>query len=219
MNFEFDFPESKWFLLKELERGPLSPKELADLTNTSIANTSQQLKLLEAQGYLKKVKKKGNFSRQDRDARVLYELSKPKIWITKISNSHVDRKLLKNSNDFLLNLMLCDIKDISHVVKFFLNREDLFKKIDCIYFLQTMNTEVHFLVITNELDFFRKDNHSFSVDFSGKTINIKFWSHSFEEFKQGLTKSEPYFIDLTKKAQVVFCENDNVKNLLKEWKQ
>jgi len=202
---EFELTETKWALLKELERGPLSPKELADLTSTSIANASQQLKLLEAQGYLKKIKKKEINTRAKRDARVLYSLSKNKTWITKISKNLVSKKEIRNAEEFLVNLMLCDLKDLMHVIKFFIEREDLFKKIQCLYYLQTLNHEIHFLIITDNLDFFRKDNHSFEVKHQNKSVNIKFWSHSSVELKEGLEKGEVYYVDLYKRAIFIWC--------------
>jgi len=206
---EFELTETKWALLKELEQGPLSPKELADLTNTSIANASQQLKLLEAQGYLKKIKKKGVNSRQDRDARVLYGLSKSKIWITKIGQDKVARKEFRNADNFFINLLFCDIKELIHVVKFFIEREDIFKKMQCLYYLQTINQEIHFLIITDELDFFRKDNHSFEVKYQNKSVIIKFWSHSSSEFKHSLEKEESYFVDLFKRVSFIWCVNES----------
>lgn len=217
MKPEFELSESKWYLLKELEGGPLSPKELAVLTDTSIANTSQQLKLLEAQGFLKKVKNKGLRAREERDARILYAVAKSKFLVTKISKNFVDRKELKYCDDFLTNLLFCDLKELNHVLKFFLNREDLMKKVKCLYYLQTLNNETHFLIITNELDFFRKGNHSFDITHDEKKVLIKFWSHSFDELKNGLGKGEDYFIDLVKRAVLIKCDDENVKNLFGEY--
>ncbi len=216
---EFDLTETKWSFIKELENGTLSPKELANLTNTSIANTSQQLKLLEAQGFLKKIKNKGVNTRQKRDARVLYSIAKQKVWVSRIDKARVERKELKNVDDYLLNLLLCDIKDVRHVAKFFLEREDLMNKIKCLYYLQTINEEIHFLIITNELDFFRRDNHSFDVFFNKKKVVIKFWSHSLEELKKGLKNSEAYYVDLVKRIQPLKCEDEAVRALLCDWKK
>ena len=219
MSDEFDLTDTKWSLLKELEKGPLSPKELSDLTNTSIANTSQQLKLLEAQGFLKKIKNKGINARKNRDARILYSIAKQKVWVSKIDKNRVDRKELKNVDEYLLNLLLCDIKDVRHVAKFFLDREDLAEKIKCLYYLQTLNQEIHFLIVTNDLEFFRKDNHSFDVFFEKKKVTMKFWSHSLEELRRGLKNNEFYFVDLVKRVQPIKCEDESVRELLMSWKK
>lgn len=216
---EFELTETKWSLIQQLEAKTLSPKELAELTNTSIANTSQQLRLLEAQGFLKKIKNKGTQTRQERDARILYSIAKRKVWITKISKEQVVKKELKNHDDFLLNLALCDLKEARHIVKFFLDKETLLKKIKCIYYLQTLNQETHFLIITNELEYFRKDNHSFEITYDNKQITIKFWSHSIDEIKKGLDNKEEYFIDLIKRATPLSCEDEEVKKILKDNKK
>ncbi len=214
---EFELNETKWVLLKQLEHGPLSPKELAELSNTTIANASQQLQLLEAKGFLKKVKRRGNSSRKERDARVLYNLSKQKTWLTTISKDRVEKKELKHPDNYFVNLLLCDLKYIRHVAKFFLENEALSNKIDCLYYLQTIDDEVHFLVVTDELAFFRDEHHSFNVSYSKKNITIKFWSHSLEELKSGLLSKEAYFVDLVRRAVPIRCENDEVKSVLKEW--
>lgn len=207
--------ETKWALLSQLVQEPLSPKELADLTKTSIANTSQQLKLLEAQGFLKKVKNKGISSRNERDARVLYSLSKNMTWITHISKEKVEKKELKSPDNFLLNLLLYDIKNTRHVAKFFLDREDVLKKIQCLFYLHCINQEIHFVIITESLDFFRKENHSFEVLHNDKKITIKFWSHSKAEFKDGLAKKEEYFVDLANRMKPIQCEDGFIKDFLR----
>lgn len=216
---DFEFGETKWALLKQLEKKPLSPKELAILTDTSIANTSQQLKLLEAQGFLKKIKVSGEQARKERDARILYSISKPRVWISKLSKDFVNRKEIKNPDNLLFNLLLCDIKDTRPVLKFFLTKEELFKKIDCLFYLQSINNEIHFLIITNDLDFFRKEHHSSEVFFDNKKFIIKFWSHSVDELKAGLMNNEQYYSNLVKRAETVLCENEAIKLLFKEWQK
>ena len=219
MKPEFELTETKWSLIKELEKGPLSPKELAILTSTSIANTSQQLRLLEAQGFLKKTRNKGHQQRHERDARILYSIAKSKFLVTKISKEQVDRKDLKNHDDLLLNFLMCDLKETRHILKFFLERDDVLKKIQCLYYLQTLGNEIHFFIITNELDFFRKENHSFKVTYDNKEVLIKFWSHSFDEFKIGINKKEAYFVDLARRVVPIICDNNDIKNFISEWRK
>lgn len=54
MELESLFTSSKWMILKEISRHSQSPLQLAEKLNTSIANISQQLRLLEAAGIVKK---------------------------------------------------------------------------------------------------------------------------------------------------------------------
>lgn len=214
--FDFDLTETQWSLLKALEQEPLSPKEIAGLSGTSIANASQQLKFLEAKGYLKKVKQKGALARQSRDARVLYGLSKSKVWLTGIGKNRVDCVSLKDN--FLVNLLFCDFREVLPVAKFFLSRDDLFDRFDCLFFLHSLNNEIHFLVVSDDLGFFRDGNHSFSVSFQNKDFVIKFWSHSFLELSKGLANKEAYFVDLVTKSSPVICERENIKNLFRGFK-
>ena len=51
--------EAKWELLRLLAEKPRSPKELAEITHTTIANISQQLRLLETAGIIVGERKRG----------------------------------------------------------------------------------------------------------------------------------------------------------------
>ena len=56
MELETLFTEQKWNILKSLSEGKFSPLQLANRSNTTIANISQQLRLLEAAELVKKEK-------------------------------------------------------------------------------------------------------------------------------------------------------------------
>jgi hypothetical protein len=88
-----------------------------------------------------------------------------------------------------------------------------------LYYFQTIGNELHFLIITDELDYFRKSNHSFDVTHASKKMIIKFWSHSLDEFRLGLSNNEDYFVDLVKRAFLLKCDDENVKDLFLEWKK
>ena len=56
MDYEELLTKSKWSILKELSKGEKSAVEIAKKTDQSIANVTQQLKLLEAYNLVKKGK-------------------------------------------------------------------------------------------------------------------------------------------------------------------
>src|SRR3989338_1324085 len=56
MEIETMFTDQRWNILKAISNEPLSPLQLSEKLNTTIANISQQLKLLEAMNLVKKEK-------------------------------------------------------------------------------------------------------------------------------------------------------------------
>lgn len=86
------FTSSKWDILQLLAQEKLSPLELSKKLNTSIANISQQMRLLEFAGLVKKERV------SQRDAgkpRMLYFLADDFGHICIAANHHAEKKLLK----------------------------------------------------------------------------------------------------------------------------
>lgn len=91
MEQETLFTASKWDILKLLSIQSLSPIELAQRSNTSVANVSQQLRLLEMAGLVKSER----ISNRDKgQPRVLYSLSGNHSYLISTSNDFVDKKFL-----------------------------------------------------------------------------------------------------------------------------
>ncbi|HIH23981.1 TPA: helix-turn-helix transcriptional regulator, partial [Candidatus Woesearchaeota archaeon] len=72
MDHETLFTATKWEILKQLETGERSPVELAKAMQSSIANVSQQLRLLEMAGLVTSRR----ISNRDKDKpRILYSIA------------------------------------------------------------------------------------------------------------------------------------------------
>lgn len=85
------FSEQKWNILKCLSHEKLSPLQLAERLNTTMANISQQLRLLEAANLVKKEKIK---NRDRGKPRALFSLSEDFVYLIPAMNSFADKKLL-----------------------------------------------------------------------------------------------------------------------------
>jgi len=208
---ETELAGSKWMILKTLSKAPQSPKQVAQKLNTTIANTSQQLKLLEAYGYVKKLKvDKGKGSREKKDARILYFLNKSKSWIIALNFSQVVKKEIKQSPENLLlqNLLLLELKEQMHFLKFITSSEDFFSLIQNLFFLRREETgklvEIHLLIISEAVERFRDSKSSLDVNINGKIVKFRFWSHTAEEFVQGVQRNEKYFQDLATTASLIY---------------
>ncbi|MFA6072872.1 MAG: winged helix-turn-helix domain-containing protein [Candidatus Woesearchaeota archaeon] len=204
---ENEIAGSKWQILKILSKSPQTPKQLAEKLGTTIANMSQQLKLLEAYGFLKKTRAdKGPNSRKLKDLRVMYTLVKGKIWLTSIAPGNVKKKELKLTPDtsLMINLLLSDYKEeIPFILNFFIN-SNLVEHIDGAYYLRSDNQEIHILVVTKKLEHFRENKSYIKIKHKNEDRTIRFWSHTIQEIREGLIKKEEYFIDLTSQTTPLY---------------
>jgi len=91
MDQETLFTSSKWEILKVLAKGQSSPLELARETKTSIANISQQLRMLELANIVKS-ERVGN--RERGEPRLLYSLIGPLSYLISASPNFVGKKQL-----------------------------------------------------------------------------------------------------------------------------
>ncbi|HLG23434.1 MAG TPA: ArsR family transcriptional regulator [Candidatus Nanoarchaeia archaeon] len=92
MELELMFSEQKWNILKCLSNGKYSPIQLAQMLNTTMANISQQLRLLEATNLVKKEKIK---NRDKGKPRTLFSLNEDCAYIIPTMSNFAEKKLLK----------------------------------------------------------------------------------------------------------------------------
>jgi predicted transcriptional regulator len=86
------FMEQRWNILQHLSKQGLSPLQLAGMTNTTIANISQQLRLLEAADLVKKVK----IPNRDRgQPRTIFSLTDDYAYIVSLMDNFAEKKLVK----------------------------------------------------------------------------------------------------------------------------
>ncbi len=132
MEQETLFTSSKWDILKSLETGKKSPLDLAKETNTSIANISQQLRLLELAGFVKSER----ISNRDKGLpRILYSITDNYSYIVASMPGFVDKKFLKlqDYQRCSLKIWFMDNQNIQrYVERFFWSIEKYLDKIDVI---------------------------------------------------------------------------------------
>jgi DNA-binding transcriptional regulator GbsR (MarR family) len=108
MEIESLFTGTKWTILTYLSQSSYSPLELAEKLNTTIANISQQLRLLEAYGIVKSVKvpnvEKGK-------PRIQYSLSNDLAYLIFTFNKATDKKLIKPTPQVKLILKIIFYED------------------------------------------------------------------------------------------------------------
>lgn len=134
MEQETLFTASKWEILKLLAEESLSPIELAAKSNTSVANVSQQLRLLEMAGLVKSER----ISNRDKgQPRILYSLAGNHSFLIATSNDFVEKKLfqLSHYNKVILKIWFYHRPELHYFLeKAFWNVEEHLKRIDAIAF-------------------------------------------------------------------------------------
>src|SRR3989338_2788847 len=96
MELETMFTEQKWNILKCLSEDKFSPLQLAEKLNTTMANISQQMRLLEAANLVKKEKIR---NRDKGKPRTLFSLTDECAYIIPTMNHFAGKKLIK-VNDY-----------------------------------------------------------------------------------------------------------------------
>jgi len=153
MEQETLFTSSKWDILKCLEHAKKSPLELAKETNTSVANISQQLRLLELAGFVRSER----ISNRDKGLpRILYSLNDNYSYLVVSAQGFVDKKFfrLQNYQKCILKIWFLDNQDLQrYVERFFWSMEKYLDKIDVltidskdvsniIVYISTVNSEI-----------------------------------------------------------------------------
>jgi len=116
------FMEQRWNILQQLSRQSLSPLQLAGMTNTTIANISQQLRLLEAAGLVSKSK----IPNRDRgQPRTLFSLTDDYAYIVSLMDNYAEKRLVKLNEGQKSLLKILSIEDVDQRTK----AEELYYKL------------------------------------------------------------------------------------------
>ena len=156
MEQETLFTASKWDILKILSSGSKSPLQLAKLSNTSVANISQQLRLLEMAGL---VQSKRISNRDKGQPRLLYSLAGNHSFLIASTQDFVDKKFLKLSdyNKVILKIWFLDNPKLHYYLeKAFWHAEEYINKIDVILISLDSFSEINLLIISDDQDLKRE---------------------------------------------------------------
>ncbi|MCF7872382.1 MarR family transcriptional regulator [Candidatus Woesearchaeota archaeon] len=193
----------KWLILQQIQKGFDTPKQIAEKLGVSIGNISQQLKLLEALGYLKKQRiDKGPGGRKKQDKRIAYSIIKNQQILIDVSQNRVSTKTIKDTPtmSLIINLIQNDLYAESEIIlKLYLELIEDFEQIEGIYYMETKKDETHILVISEEISKYRHQSSKI-VKIKGEDHKIVFWSHTPKEFYDGIKNKEEYFLNQKKKA-------------------
>lgn len=217
MNYNELLTDARWNLIKELSEKDQTPTDLAKKTSTSIANISQQLRLLEAYGFVKKDRQKN--SKEPGKPKTIFSLNKELVQITTITDNFSERKNLELDyiQKAILNLWILEKKENQYFLeKFIYCNQDLIKKIDAIGIVKTEADKIELLILTEALSEIREKYSNQTIDnIAGEKKKIICWTHNLEEIKQGLRSNNEHFINITAKLKPFLDKNGYLKEVFK----
>lgn len=187
MEQETLFTASKWEILKLLERGALSPIELANLSRTSVANVSQQLRLLEMAGI---VKSERVSNRDKGQPRVLYSIAGNSCYVISTANSFVDKKHHQMSfyNKIILRVWFHpELQEHYFIEKAFWQIDHLLHKLDSLS-VSSSKDELTFHLLTSQK--LPELSPVTFTDVEGRSRKIVFTTKQGDEFAYSLYDSE-----------------------------
>ncbi|GIU69990.1 MAG: hypothetical protein KatS3mg002_1226 [Candidatus Woesearchaeota archaeon] len=146
MEQETLYTSSKWSILKALELGSKSPLDLAREANTSLANVSQQLRLLELAGI---VKSERIPNRDKGQPRIVYSLAGNNSYILVTAPEFVEKKnlILQTYQMEIMKIWFCDDVSLQYYFeKFYWENEEKFSKLKILAFDYTDSQNIKVLV-------------------------------------------------------------------------
>jgi len=186
---------TRWDILREVIRGKTNAGEIAKAANTSLPNTSQQLRLLEAHNLIERATEK----KQKRGKpRQVYKLKKPFCNLTIGSPTNAEQ-LFMFTTDFqqlLCNSFLVPSDEQPFLLMGICAHQDLFDTCSIAYVRSTDAIEL--LLLTDEVEKVRKEYSNLLVQYREKSRKIVAWTHSVDEMKKGIESKDDYFLSLLK---------------------
>jgi hypothetical protein len=197
---------SRWELLRLIAGSPKNPTELAAALGTSLANISQQLKLLEAYGLVVKQKEVYKDKRVGKP-RLTYRIARDTSYLGVVSDGFAEKKAL-SPRDFssiaLRSSLLLEPEEHYVLLKFLIAHEDLLHKCDGIGLIKTSRDAIELFLHTEQVDEIRKKfSNTLVLDYKGKPRKIICWTHAGFEMDEGLSRKDPYFVTMFKSLAIL----------------
>ena len=193
MEIENLFTDQKWAILSALSKGKWSPLQLAEKSKTTMANISQQLRLLEFSNLVKKEKIP---NRDKGKPRTLFSLSYDYVYIISLMDGFAEKKLIKvdKFHSIVLRTLFLNNQDLHYyIIKFLLEIEEHLNNIDVMTIRQSEDTITMIIASKNPKDIEKKLKDATIKRANSKSISFKIKVVSIEQLKKLYQKKEDIF--------------------------
>ncbi|RLE42640.1 hypothetical protein DRJ48_03090 [Candidatus Woesearchaeota archaeon] len=184
MELEGMFSSSKWSIIQLLAEQELSPLQISEILNTSVANVSQQLRLLELLGIVS-ARKIPN--REKGKPRTLYALSNDYVYVISALKNFAKKNLIKATPMHSAVARILCIKDSQlhyPLMKLFWMVEPQLANIQAMFYDSNTST---FHIIGSSLKLKLQNSYTFVYDGTKHTINVRLEPElRLERLKQGM---------------------------------
>lgn len=207
----------KWEIVSILAKTPMSPSEIAEKLQTSVPNISQQLRIMELSGIVKKERKKVTSLRT---TRVEYKLVSDLHFVASCSSGLVYKETFEKSDclrAIIFALLGVKKKGVFEVLlKFFLDNSEIILEADFVAISHIGANKIDLLVITSKhLEKLRGALANQVIEVCGNKMTLALWSHTSDEFTRGLARKEHYFVDYLKKDMHIVHFKDKFINIFR----
>ncbi|MBR9692615.1 winged helix-turn-helix transcriptional regulator [Candidatus Woesearchaeota archaeon] len=213
MEFEDLLTNSKWNILSSVAKEDMAASDISKATGTSLANISQQAKLLEAWGLIKRLKasRKGPGK-----PKIIYGLNKELAHIAVLRDGFAGKKMITPTPSCwaMLNIFFHPKQDDHYYLqKFLWQCEDYVEACDALAIADSDQKEIHILAIASpeKLEALRKKYSKVEVKGPNGKKTVISWTHSEAELAEGLAAGEDYFENLLKHPHIITDPNDLLK--------
>lgn len=222
MEIEQFITQTKWSILCALAESEKSSSEIATETGSSLANISQQAKLLEAYGMITPVKKlsKGRTGKPKRT----YKLNHNFTFLANVEKGFSGKTTLqldKHERAFI-NIWFYEQKQAwSYLRAYLVLNEELFTLCSTIAVVSSDKQEIHLILITEKqnLEKIRNNHSQHEIKIGNETKKVISWTHSLEELEEGVMRKDEYFLKILSNPHILYDRDNLLRKLLRDRKR
>jgi DNA-binding MarR family transcriptional regulator len=211
MELETLFTSSKWEIIKRISHEKESPLQIAQHLNTTIANISQQLRLLEMAGLVKKEKLSNRASGKPR---MLFSLKEDFAYLITCTKEGVNKKLIPLGlyQKIILNIFMTQNQELEkNASEFYLEFEKNMSDVKAILFNAHNKKELY--VLSEKPKDVQKSFEKVTKKMDSSVLDIKFVND--KEFQK--TMKSKFQIGSKEELLTIYDPSGNIANMnLKE---
>jgi len=194
----------RWKVIEVLAKeGSMTASEIAVKTNTSLPAVSQATSLLEAYKY---ISAKSLARSSPGKPKTLYTLNKETVYIALCTHGVAKQFTFAPSAMHAATLRAFQLPqdDQDWIIQLLWSYRNILSTVDAISYVRSAEEETHILVLTSDIEKYRKQYSHITLKADDASRKIVSWSHTIQEVKEGLKNEEEYFVKLFENPIVLY---------------